>query len=485
MKKLFGSKVGWFILLAAAATAAFFLFGSEPAANETARTVESKIMARGDITRSIAATGRVRALVTVEVGSQLSGKVDQLYVDFNDTVKKGDIVAEIDPQTFEQRVLQSSADLDSADANVRIQQATLKRAQVTLEQAKRDFARQEPLALDGAISIATLDATRTARDSAIASVEIAQAQIVSAKASQKQRAAGLANAQIDLERTKIKSPIDGVVIERNVDRGQTVAASLSAPILFKIAQDLTEIQIEANVDESDIGRVRAGNSVTFTVDAHEDQTFRGTVDQVRLSPTEINSVVTYTVIVNAANRRLLLLPGMTANLEIKTGERKDVLRLPNSALRVRASEEMKAQAAEASTQARRGNRRGSARFLEQMGVDSAVQDRIQSETSAVFQQMRGQMQQGGDRNALREMVQSRMQKIMKANLTDDQMKQLLILQQAEAEIRRAQVWVKAEDGSLVPVNVRLGIADDSYSEVVGGDLKEGADVVTRIRQARK
>ncbi|UTW60306.1 efflux RND transporter periplasmic adaptor subunit [Kordiimonas sp. SCSIO 12603] len=488
MKKLIKNKYLW-IGVCIVAGSAYAFQSSSTEAVATGTTYETSPTNRGDITRSIASTGRVEALVTVEVGSQLSGNIEELHADFNDEVKKGQLVAKIDPQTFQQRVHQSQADLEAARANLAVQEATVLRANATLVQAQRDYDRQLPLQKDGAISEAALDATRAALESAKAGVQIAEAQVISAKASIKQREASLANAQIDLERTDIRSPIDGVIIERNVDQGQTVAASFSAPVLFKIAQDLKQIQIEASVDESDIGRVREGNEVTFQVDAHEGTEFTGTVAQVRLSPLELNNVVTYTVIINARNDRQLLLPGMTANMEIKTGQRSDVLRIPNTALRVRASDEMKAaqQAAQeaARPQGQRGGRGGArfAQMFEAIGASDEQRSAIQADMQQAMQSLRAQMQNGGDRSAMRDLFRARSSAVLKRHLTDEQYKKYEELQRQRAEIRRATVWVKEENGAIKAVPVRIGIADSSHTEVIGDNLPEGAEVITRVRKA--
>ncbi len=490
MKKLLTNKYLW-IGVVAVAGAAYAFQPSSTKAVAAGTTYETVSIDKGDITRSIASTGRVEALVTVEVGSQLSGKVEELHADFNDSVTKGQLVAKIDPKSFQQRVLQSEADLEAARANLAVQKATVLRANATLVQAQRDFDRQVPLQKDGAISEAALDATRANLESAKAGVQIAEAQVISAGANVKQRSATLENAKIDLARTDITSPIDGVIIERNVDQGQTVAASFSAPVLFKIAQDLKQIQIEASVDESDIGRVREGNSVTFQVDAHEGREFTGTVAQVRLSPLELNNVVTYTVIISANNDRLLLLPGMTANMEIKTGERADVLRVPNAALRVRASDEMKEaqkQAQEANQPQQRGRRGGANRFAEMfktLNVSEDVQETIQADMRTAMQGLRAQMQNGGDRSQMRSMFRSRSTAVLKRHLTADQFAKYEQLQREREEIRRATVWVKNEDGSIKAVPVRIGIADNNHTEVMGDSLPEGAEVITRVRKAAK
>jgi HlyD family secretion protein len=313
--------------------------GGGPSAGGAAKLLETTVVDRGDIIRSVATSGAVRPLVTVEVGSQLSGQVAEIYADFNTPVQKDQIIALIDAKTFETRVSQDRANLAVAESNVIVQQAVIDRAKANLRKARLEYERAEPLVKKGTLSAAEYDSALAAFESARADLTMAEAQLQNAQATREQRKALLESSLIDLERTKIRSPIDGVVIERAVDQGQTVAASLSAPILFLIAQDLTEIQIEANVDEADIGNVREGNPVTFTVDAHPEEHFSGQVDQVRLAPNELNGVVTYTVIITAANPGQKLLPGMTAIVEIVTGRSPDVLRVSNNAVRFRPPEQ--------------------------------------------------------------------------------------------------------------------------------------------------
>jgi len=325
--------LGLAILLVAAAV--FYWPGISRPAGGPAKRIETTAVDRGDIVRSVATSGSVRPLVTVEVGSQLSGQITEIYADYNTPVQKGQIIALIDVKTFATRVAQDRANLAVAESDVIVRQAAIDRAQANLRKARLVYERAEPLARQGTLSTAEFDAALAEFESAQADLTMAEAQLQNAQATLEQRKASLESSLIDLERTKIRSPIDGVVIERAVDQGQTVAASLSAPILFLIAQDLTEIQIEANVDEADIGDVREGNPVTFTVDAHPEESFSGQVDQVRLAPNELNGVVTYTVIITAANPERKLLPGMTAIVEIVTGRRTDVLRVSNNAVRFR------------------------------------------------------------------------------------------------------------------------------------------------------
>lgn len=328
------NKIKWSIGLLAVVVVAFTLLrNGDDTGNGHSPRIETAQLELGDITRAVATSGAVRPLITVEVGSQLSGQLAEIFVDFNSEVKAGDVIALIDAKTFESRVVQNRADLEVARSNVIVQRAAIDRAQANLRKARLEYERAEPLTKAGTLSASEFDTALANFESAKADLTMAEAQLQNALANQKQRQASLESAEIDLERTKIRSPIDGVVIERAVDQGQTVAASFSAPVLFRIAQDLTKIQIEANVDEADIGNVREGNDAAFTVDAFPDLEFTGRVEQVRLAPNEANNVVTYTVIITADNPDLKLLPGMTAIVEIVTGKAQNVLRVSNDALR--------------------------------------------------------------------------------------------------------------------------------------------------------
>ena len=344
------------LLLIAITVAGFFWLSGNSNTTSSTMKIETSSIDKGDITRTVATSGSVRPLITVEVGSQVSGQIKEIVVDFNSEVRKDQLLAIIDPQSFAARVLQSTADFRVASSNVIVQQANIDRAKANLRRARLEYERAEPLSKKGTLSVSELDAALAAFDSAKADLTMAKAQLENALAARDQREASLRSAEIDLERTKIRSPIDGVVIERAVDQGQTVAASLSSPVLFRIAQDLTEIQLEANVDEADIGNVTDGNEVSFTVDAFPDSEFNGRVNQVRLAPNESNNVVTYTVIITASNPDKKLLPGMTAIAEIITGKSTDVLRVSNDAIRFRpvAGSELSQKVAENKGGGRRG-----------------------------------------------------------------------------------------------------------------------------------
>lgn len=465
---------------------------------------------RGDITRSVATTGAVEPLVNVEVGSQLSGQIAKLYVDFNSPVKKDQVIALIDPQTFEKRVRQAEADKKVAEANVVVQKATITRAEANLHVAKLDYERQKALVKKGTLAQTSLDTALANYQSAQADLEIAKAQLVNAKAMVEQKVAALSSAQIDLERTQIRSPINGVVISRKVDVGQTVAASLSSPVLFNIAQDLREIQLQASVDESDIGNIKVGNPVTFSVDAYPNDKFRGKVEQIRLAPDEEQNVVTYTVIISARNPNRKLLPGMTANIEIVTGERKNVLRVANDALRFRPKN-AEAIAGQSDSMLAGGGRPGNGpggggpnqmlmMRLEPLHLDEAKKQQIQKAISESFADMRKKMfgqSSGGlfggmprrppgsfNRSEMQQRIQNMIDRVLQQYLTPDQMEQFQEASNDQQDIRRGEIWVQEKDGKLQRQPVLLGISDDEYTELLNSNLEPGTVVVTRIREKK-
>ncbi len=306
-------------------------------------------ISRGSLQATVAASGAVSPVAQVSVGTQVSGQIRDVLADFNSEVKAGQLIAQIDPETFEYRVRSAQADVDAARAAVLTAQASalaaqtqVSRAQVDLDEARRDFDRKQSLADKQFIAISEADKARAlvntsqeALKSVQAQVGVAQAQVKTAQANVAQREAALAQARIDLERTRITSPVSGIVIKRAIERGQTVASSLQAPELFVIAKNLSDMQVEAAIDESDVGRLQTGQKATFNVDAFPGQTFEGSIRQVRKAATNVANVVTYVAIVGFKNEGNKLLPGMTANVKVITDQRDQVLRVPNVALRMR------------------------------------------------------------------------------------------------------------------------------------------------------
>lgn len=369
--------------------------------NEASRAYATETVTRGSIRNSISASGSLAALTTVEIGSQISGNILKLYADFNDEVKEGQLLAKLESSTFDAQLQQAVANLESAragelgivaqkknlqasmliaKADIQVSNANVRKAEVSVEDSQRNFKRIKELFERRLVSASERDSALTAWELQKASLDAVKAQFESSKtrvmsieaqmealeadregalARIKQMNAQMTVAQINLDRTSIYSPIDGVIISRAVDEGQTVAASLQAPRLFTVAQDLKKMQIDVAVDEADIGMLQTGQQVSFTVDAYKNKSFSGIVDQVRLSPQESASVVTYSVMVGVENNDLLLKPGMTANADIIVGDRRDVLRLPIKAQYFKVPDDLKA-AARAEKNGKRNSKEGQA-----------------------------------------------------------------------------------------------------------------------------
>ena len=384
---------------------------------------------RGDINDVVDATGTINSIITVQVGSQVSGSIAKLYADFNSRVHKGDIVALIDPALFKGALLQATADLDNATANLEAARANLDKAKAALVQTKADYDRAVGLTKDGVMSQQQLDLAKSNYDSANAAVGGAAAGVTQAQAQINLKKAAVTVAQTNLDYTVIRSPIDGTVVARNVDVGQTVAASLQAPTIFTIAQDLTKMWVYAKTDESDVDNIKVGQPVTFKVDALPKETFRGVVTQVRMNPTMVQSVVTYDTIIEFANPELKLFPGMTAYVTIPVATVRNVLKLPNTALRYKppiSAEEILA-------------------LYKKYGIEAepAQASDDPSPTNA------GTATQNVPRAP-------------KANT--------------------AVVWKLHADNTMEPIKVSLGITDHEYTEVTSqlkGELKQGDDLIIR------
>src|SRR5256714_1319891 len=385
--------------------------------NQTAQTQHfTAKVERGEIRDVVEATGMFNAVITVQVGSQVSGTISKLYVDFNSRVRKGDIVALIDPALFKGALLQATADLENAKANLVAARANLEKAKASLVQTKADYDRTAGLFKDGILSQQQLDLAKANYDSANATVGGAVANVTQAEAQVCQKEAAVAVAQTNLNYTVIRSPIDGTVVARNVDVGQTVAASLQAPTIFTIAQDLKKMQVYAKTDESDVGNIKVGKEVTFKVDAFPKETFRGMVSQVRMNATTVQNVVTYDTIVDFANPDLKLFPGMTAYVTIPVATVQNVLKLPNTALRYKPP--------------------------------------MEPEEVLVLYRRYGM--EGGDRKSASDAAAA-----AEAPQTADGGQN----RPRASRSNTAIVWKLHADNSMEPVKVSLGITDHSYTEV--------------------
>ena len=427
------------ITVIAAATAIMGISGWALLHGHTRDAYRTASVERGDIDSAISATGTSNAVVTVQVGSQVSGNIKALYADFNTKVSKGQLVALIDPEIFEARVNQAQANLDnarvsvlnfgaqvqkaaadvsSAEANVQVAKENVAKAKVASVDAQSKLKRRLELVQEGVLSKEDGETAQTTYDSNVAAQDAADAQVTAAQDSLnasraqlevvktelaaaqtqvKQSEAALRQAAIDLEHTRIVAPVDGTVVARRMDVGQTVAASFQAPTIFEIAQDLTRMQVDTNVDEADIGRLQVGQDASFTVDAYPGVTFRGKVSEIRKAPINVQNVITYDAVIAAPNPDLKLFPGMTANVKVMVDHRVDVVKIANAALRFRPP-----------------------------SVRTAVQPAVGSRRQVV---------------------------------------------------RSQTVWVVGADGKPAAVPVTLGLTDGRMSEITSGNLKEGQQVI--------
>ncbi len=455
----------------------------------------------GNLVAAVSATGTLNPVVSVQVGSQVSGQIKEIFVDYNSVVKAGDVIARIDPESFALRVNQALSDLEAGRATVLTQranvaalQAEVSRTQVALAEAERDLKRNQMLVEKGFVSQAALEKSQSAVATAQEQVKTAQAQravgdaqIRNGEALVKQRESQLAQAKVDLERTTIRAPVDGVVISRSVDAGQTVAASLQAPTLFLIARNLTDMQVEASIDESEIGRIAIGQEATFTVDSFPGRTFRGKVTQVRKAALVVQNVVTYVAIISAPNPDLTLLPGMTTNVRTTVANRDQVLRVPNAALRSRppgaAAPAKGEKAAAAKGAAASGSGQAQAtreRLTRELGLSAEQQTKLEGIQRATTEKIAAisaddPAQRKKEIGRLR--AQSRTE--IAAMLTDEQRQryEALASEQRGVATARGVVWVPAGGDVPKAVNVRLGISDGSFTELLGGEFKEGDAVI--------
>jgi HlyD family secretion protein len=540
--------LGTVVVLVAGGISAYFYVQSR---GNTLKFRTAKVE-RGPLTAAVSATGNLNAVIIVQVGSQVSGQIKELLADFNSVVKKGQLIARIDPEIFEAQVNQAKADLDAAKAMALNQVAAVEKARADLESAraalvqgkaltvkseaarndaKRIAARNDELFRRTFIAQADRDTAQANHDQAVAQVESSQASeralaaaiqsaaaqlrvheamYVSAEAQVKNKAASLAQSQINLDHTRITAPVDGVVVSRSIDVGQTVAASLQAPVLFTIAQDLTKMQVETSVAEADIGRIKLDDRATFTVDAFPAETFAGNVMQIRKAALVVQNVVTYTVVVAVDNPAGRLLPGMTANVKLVFAEKLSVLKVANAALRFRPAGSGGGPTGPAAGggAAQGGPRSGAPGGGAGGGADrtEAIRDRLvqtyklddaqQRKLDAILQESRGQF--AGLQGLPEQERQTRIQKNREA--TRSKIREILTPDQRTRHDADAaagagsagrsgrtlagRVWVQAPDGKLQPVAVMLGISDGTSTEVASGDLKEGQEIVIGVAGAQ-
>jgi HlyD family secretion protein len=405
--------------------------------SENGQKFKTAPVTRGNLKATVTATGTLNAVTTVLVGTQVSGTIKQIYADFNSSVKKGQLIAEIDPATFQAQVEQQRANLMASKANVA-------KAKTALADAERTMQRNKELFAKSFIARSDLDTAETNYDSSRAQVNVNEAQVA-------QTEAALKTSEINLHYTKIVSPVDGVVVSRNVDVGQTVAASFQTPTLFTIAQDLTKMQVDTSVDEADIGKAVLGQDVEFSVDAYPDRTFKGTVSQIRIAPITVQNVVTYDVVVKVDNDELKLKPGMTANVSIIVASKSGVLKISNAALRFRPSEKDLGKSG-ADQVAKEGGKPGGAPG-KGAGRPGGAQGQEGGKPGG------GAPGKGAGRPGGSPQVEGGGQSDVRT-----------------AGQRSYAVWI-AEGGKPKRVPVTTGITDGAFTEVTSGDLREGQELI--------
>lgn len=519
------------VLLAVVAAGAGYWYSNRARVEVAVNTVP---ITRGEIIDTVGATGTLQAVTTVQVGSQVSGNIEWLGADFNSIVKQGQVIARLDPSLFDAQLQQVQANLIQARANLTRANSELDRTKVQLTDAQQKFARAKELATQSLIAQSDLDAAKIAVDTAAAGVASQTASVTQSQAAVTQAQASVNQSQVNRNHTIIRAPIDGIVTQRSVDVGQTVAASMSAPTLFVIAADLTEMQVNANIDEADVGRIRPGQQVTFRVDAYPTDNFEGTVTQVRLQPVVVQNVTTYGTVIDVPNKQLKLKPGMTANVKIEIAKRTNTLRIPNAALRFRPTNEMfaafkqepppemtafggagrgrggrgpggdapgaapaqapaaaapatpTAAAPDAPAEARggRGGRSGfpgGGRGGPGGGAEFQARslERFKTMTADERLQFIARMKErGADTSAFEALIAPQGRKPQGAVTAQAQTIDALFAPLPVVE-SRGRAWTFT-GGQLKPLQLRLGISDGTNTEILGGELQENAAVVTGV-----
>ena len=457
---------------------------------------------RGDISSAVTATGTINPVVNVLVGSQVSGTIKALYADFNSQVKEGQVIAQIDPAIFQAQVeqgranvLNAQANLLNIQANLRNAQANLAKAEVSVVDTKKTYDRNKELVERKVVAQQAFDTAEAnynsataQRDANKAQVESVKAQIEQAKAQIEQARASLKVSETNLRYATIRSPVNGTVISRNVDVGQTVAASLQAPTLFTIAKDLTAMQVDSNISEADVGRIAVGQDATFTVDAYPERTFRGKVSEIRNAPMTIQNVVTYDVVIQVDNKDLKLKPGMTANVSVLIAHKEGVLKVPNSALRFQPQSAKREQAGEKQKEV---SPPGGQRPIDRLTKELNLTDEQRTKAEMILASARQEIQEIREKSKpedARIKIQTLIRQKIWGVLTEEQKRKYNEMgppsSQGE-EKRPAKVWVLSPDGKPVSVSVLLGITNGTFSEVASGALKEGTEVIVEELSKKK
>jgi HlyD family secretion protein len=402
----------------------------------------------GSVRATVTATGTVNAVKTVLVGTQVSGTLKELHVDFNSRVKKGQVIAEIDPASLQAQVDQARANMLAAKANV-------EKAKATLEDSKKTRDRNRQLFSKDLIARSDLDTSEATYDSNNAQVNVVTAQVAQTEAAQR-------FAETNLRYTKIVSPVDGIVVSRNVDVGQTVAASFQTPTLFTIAQDLTKMQIDTNIDEADIGKIKTEQDVEFTVDAYPDSTFRGIVEQIRIAPITVQNVVTYDVVIKVDNSDLKLKPGMTANVSVVVADKEKTLKIPNAALRFKPPETAGVNVSAIGSTDKTGAGRPSGRPTDK--TDNAGV-RASGPTDKTGGRPAGRTANGSGRPSGRPTDADRRPATLEQKMGVSPMGR-----------KAYPIWV-LENDKPKRVMVTTGISDGNFTEITSGDVREGQEVI--------
>jgi HlyD family secretion protein len=492
------------VLLTVAILAGWGLWTMLAARNKAVEYRVAKVE-RGSLTSTVSASGTLNAVTTVQVGSQISGQIKEIFVDFNSPVKQGQLLARIDPESFQLRVRQAEADVEAArtallqrQSDVSAQRSQGIRARISHDDAKRDLERKESLLKKNFISAAERDkavfveqGAAEAMRTVAAQVASAEAQVANARAVVKQREAALASARNDLSKTEITAPVDGIVISRQVEPGQTVAASLSTPTLFTIAQDLSQMQVDVAIDESDIGRIRPDQRATFTVDAFPGRAFEGTVRQIRKAAQTVQNVVTYIVVVGARNPSLTLVPGMTANVRIVADQRSNVLKVPNAALRWRPTGPIAPRddaPPAADDEAKAGPQGQRQRLVSELKLDSAQAARLDEILNGMRTNL-AELREAPEANRRQrgERLRAEARQRINAMLNAEQQKRYAEIVAADTgrtsvSAGTGRVYILTPAGPK-EVALRTGLSDGTATEVVSGDISESEPVIVGTVQS--
>lgn len=430
---------------------------------------------QGKVEKQVVSSGTLGAVTLVEVGSQVSGQIVELLVDYNDQVTAGQLIAKLDNSSYLAKVSQLEADVAMANAALGEKQAGVQKAQANENRSLQDLQRMQSLLIKNFSSQSDIDTAEADYKVAQAELAVAKAQVVSAQAYIKQKQAAYDEALVNLEETEIRSPITGVVLDRLVSEGETVAASMTTPVLFSIAGNLSDMQIEAFIDEADIAQVKEGQAVRFTVDAWPEKNFVGQLSQVRKAATDSSSVVTYTVVISVDNNEQLLLPGMTANTEIITASKQNVVRIPNSVLRFKPSQEQK------------NKKPTTEQMLSRYDELQLTAEQKKLITAELEKQKPKVAAQGGNASSkARSAKRNRLGNVMRKVLDEQQFAQYKAMQsnrkRASSTGKKENIWVLDEAQNLKKITIYTGMQDDQYTELLNSDLKAGDKVVNSAQK---